>query len=58
MVNVLENLELLTIGEISKRSPKLNQFTSPYGSMRKNKPLMPEWQRTIAREIYKAQQTQ
>ena len=43
--NALENLHLLTISEISKRSLKLKQFASPNGSMKsKGDNEIPEWQ--------------
>jgi hypothetical protein len=54
--NALENLQLLTISEISLRSPKLNQFTSPNGSMkRKGDADILEWQRNLRREAYRVQ---
>jgi HNH endonuclease len=54
--NELENLQLLTVSEISLRSPKLNQFTSPNGSMKRpGEKDLPEWQRNLRREIYRAE---
>ncbi len=55
--NALENLELLTIEEISsKHNPHLNQFTSPTGSMKtKGGREIPAWQKDLKRAIYNAE---
>lgn len=51
--NALGNLKLLTISEISLRSPKLNQFTSPNGAVKKKgQKDIPEWQAKLNRTIY------